>query len=546
MSAPHNLPADVLSAQQLANYRDIAAKEWTAGQRAQTRTVLRELIRDTKATDPLEAASARLKDLEEAEGSVTVRERALWYGAALDIQSEGREGREEVATQDRPAADPTKKGKGRKGKKKDGKARHRPAKASASWVKALGKDVLVLDVRGSETAFDEHALLEQLRAGAGPIGPHLGKAPRSGWCQIRDLLDVTFPELPRVLPESDVLLFGFRLDEKKGLPTARLRAEAKATARARASSDGLVAPTKEEVDAVYDELAERWYAGATPTSTVVPVTVHLDEFRVLVHTKSAKLRDMVRAALGGTKASERPALWTELERRDLAATDLRRENGIAESGKADLGRDLLLWICARTAGGTGVLDLGDGSGERLEFWIDDRVKLIRQVPDEKTLKVELGRAPTEGGSLFAALADGAQPTSMRITLRAKEREFHATIEGGQAVALGLPCLVKPSTEAEITDALVERLLLYAEADELVMRLTEAFLADRASGWGQRMNGLRRALGIEIAQRYAWDEATKQGFLFAHMLPGAQTTIAEALGTATTQARGRASRGRASV
>ena len=521
---PAPLPADVLSEQQLLNYVDIAVREHLPGVHEAARVVLRETMRLSGSTDPIQTASEMCRAIEAEKGSITVKQRALLYAAGVHVRDEGRAGREQVSTQDRPAPVPEAKGKSRKGRgKKDGKAKHKPARPPSSWVKALGKDVLILEV---VEPVDDADLLAALQKGAGPKGPHIGKDARAGWCQVRDLLDTEFPVLPRVGGDNGVLLWGFRRDEKKGLPTARLRAEAGALARARKSEAGDQAPTREEVATAYDELAAKWYASATPTSTLVPLTYHRDEGRILVHTRSTKLRDAIREAIGpGVKRRQRSETWTELERRDPAATDLRRENGVGE-GKADLGRDLLLWVCARTMGGTGVLTLPDA--ERVEFWVDDKVKLSRSVPGEKAMRIELAKAPTEGGSLAAALADGAQPWSMRVTLRAADRDTHVTIEDGQAVAFGLPCLIAPDgSDGSITDALTERILLFDEADRLFGHLLAAFLTDRAGGWGQRMTSLRQKLGLEIAKRYGWNPTTKQGFLFAHMLEGQQTTLEDA-------------------
>jgi hypothetical protein len=58
-------------------------------------------------------------------------------------------------------------------------------------------------------------------------------------------------------------------------------------------------------------------------------------------------------------------------------------------------------------------------------------------------------------------------------------------------------------------------------------LLTAALGDRfdKGTWRQRMTALRGQLGLEMVKRWGFDSASGQGFLFAHMLPGQQTTLA---------------------
>ena len=116
------------------------------------------------------------------------------------------------------------------------------------------------------------------------------------------------------------------------------------------------------------------------------------------------------------------------------------------------------------------------------------------------MRIELAKAPPRAGR-SPRLADGAQPWSIRVTLRAADRDTHVTIEDGQAVAFGLPCLIAPDGSGRVDHGRVERICSSTE------RIGSSGTSSRPSSrtapaeWGQHVTSLRQKLGLEIAKRY---------------------------------------------
>ena len=508
---------------------DMAAKNCTAEVLAMARQEMREWMRNHGVGRPLEAMTIRLKEM----GPATVNARGLIVYAARELLDEGRANRGDVPTMDAPAGDVG--GKGKKGKRAKGaKSATGPKKnkRSVAWVAKLGANAV-----GFRASFApaEERLLEMIQAGSFARRPEeIMSSPEYGFCPIDDPSIGTseLSALPSIGSDPEWVVWGLRRDAKTGCPTHRFRYEAEHEATAEALAKGYAnasgAAIKERVDAK----VSAWYRTATPQTTVIPLAWHRPTWTLYVFSDNAEAVSAAQMRAAKTLgALNRVPTRIEL----IPATDIDKCNRTSirseeteTTGPADLPADLLLWLVGRQLGGTGVIQLGDGT--RIEWWADDAVECERSGADEKKLRVKLGGAPAEGGSLAAALADGAVLRSARIAIRVDEQTWKVTLGSGAPKSWKLPVLGKPDgTPAGLDSVVDERLRLWQRGERYLLALLEVAIGDRLdrSAWRQRVGTLRQLLGVEIVKRWGFDPATKQGVLFAHMLQGAggeQTTL----------------------
>ena len=296
---------------------------------------------------------------------------------------------------------------------------------------------------------------------------------RAGSVPVRDLLDTEFPVLPRVGGDNGVLLWGFRRDEKKGLPTARLRAEAGARPRPQ-ERGGRPGPTREEVATAYDELAAKWYASATDEH---PGAAHLPPGRGAHHGAPARRSSGTRReAIGpGVKRASAPRpgpSWSAATRRTAsgARTAWARKRG-------------------RPRGGTCCSGCAPGPWWHRAHYCPRRARRVlgrqgeapARVPGEKAMRIELAKAPPRAGrsprlaGQRAAVVDTGDPP--------RGRPGHPRHDRGRAggrVRAALPDRARRRTGRSRTR---ERICSFDEADRLFGHLLAAFLTDRAGGVG---------------------------------------------------------------
>lgn len=511
------LPPEVENETRLRNLCDIAEREHTREQLQAARQQHREWMRNHGAGDPMEAAALRLQEMDAAGHGNTVKARALVLHAAASIRDEGREGRDEVPSQDRPGGDPGPKAKG----KRAARAKREPkSKRSTAWLRHLGNRVA--SYRAS-FGVDDTRLLEMLRAGAFRATPsQIRSEPVWGLIRIdeptADIRDLA--ALPALGSDPEYVVFGLRRDAKTGCPTHRFRFDAEATATQDARAAGQAEAHKAAIRERIDALVSDWYATATPQTTIWPIVYHRPSFTFHVMASVAEAHEeaasLISRTVGGLTRAGSALQAVEVE--DLVATELRHQGGQG-SGDADLGADLLLWLVGRQLGGTGVLTVGDS---KLEWWLDESCALDRKtVEGEKPLRVRLGGAPAEGGSLATALADGAVLRSARLTLRTDEQDWTCTVSGGVAEAWDLPTLTRPDGTAAGLDAAVdERLRLWERGRALFGALVDAFLRERLDRgtWRQRVSAVQRSVlkGVDDT-RTRFVASTGQVALFAEQV-----------------------------
>ena len=515
------LPHEVANETHRRNLCDIAERECTAEQLTAARQQHRAWMLEHAQGDPLQAAALRLGEMNGA----TVKQRALVVHAAAAVLDEGRQGREDVPTADGLGGDPGEGKKGRKGKRKA--QGPKKSKRSTAWLRHLG--ATVARYRAS-AVLDDARLLELLREGAFRRRPEeIMALPEYGFCPITDpsIGTAEMSALPAIGADPEWVVWGWRRDAKTGCPTHRFRFEAEREATTEALAEGKANASGARIKELMEERVTGWYRTATPQTTVWPVTYHRPTHTFHVHGASGKDLEACVGRIQATIGSlvHVPTVVEAAPSDGLARTDVRSQD-VAGDGAANLGVDLLLWLVGRQLGGTGVMTLADG--RRLEWWLDDAVELARSTSDDKKLRVKLAGAPAEGGSLAAALADGATIQGARITLKLDEDKWSVNVTSGAGRAWKLPTLTKPDgTPAGLDAAVDERLRLWMRGRALLDGLMEAYLVERVDRgtWRQRVSALRAQLGLEMVKRWAFDPKTGVGFLFSHMLPGEQGTLA---------------------
>jgi hypothetical protein len=518
-----DLPPALSTDARIENYVGIAEEKYTAEQLSNAREVHRAWMIEHGVGDSMRAAGIRYGEMVSA--GAKVHELALMVHAAVKTRDLARVDRDSVPTLDRPGGDPGETKKGKRAPKGPPKNRR-----STAWVKRLGSSVVAFRVG---FGVGDERLLELLHAGSFARRPEeiRDAVPVFGFCPIDDPASSTIElaAVPSLGSDPEYVVWGLRRDHKAGCPTHRFRFEAERDATVEARGKGKEQATTAQIkDGIEARVAE-WYRAATPQTTVFPVVYHRPSFTFAVHTDNAtaveEAAKLLRATLGQVDRVHAAVVDAEQDA-ELPRTDLRSADGHAE-GAASFSADLLLWLVGRQLGGTSGVDLDAG---RVEWHLESDAKLERPTADGKPIRISLGGAPAEGGSLAAALADGASFTAARITLRLpeKEQEWSATVKAGEARAWRLPTTTKPDGTAEGLDSAIdERLRLWRRGEALFGDLVRAFLSERQDPktWRQRVTAIRQQLGIALVQAYAFNAETGQGFLFAHMLPGEQGTLA---------------------
>ena len=92
---------------------------------------------------------------------------------------------------------------------------------------------------------------------------------------------------------------------------------------------------------------------------------------------------------------------------------------------------------------------------------------------------------------------------------------HATLEGWDAKAVGLPGTVIIAEEDDLPGAVFERVELYREFCRARDALFLAFAQVRADPerWGRARECMREWIGLELARKFITDDTGKQGLLF---------------------------------
>jgi len=541
------LPAEIADATRRRNLTDIAEREHTAEQLTAARLAHREWMRSHGVGDAMQAAALRLQNMNGA----TVKQRALVLHAAVAVFDEARSDRDQVPTLDNPSGDPG-EGAGRKGRKGKGKKGQGPAKSkrSTSFVKRIGTSVVSYRVAVS---VPDATLLEVLRAGGFRRRPEeITTEIAWGWCPIDDPASSTaeIGSLPTIGSDPEFVVFGLRRDAKTGCPTHRFRYESEREATLEASAAGKTNASSQRIKELTEIRVSNWYRSATPQTTVIPVSWHRPTSTLHVHSTNAEALTQAALLASPLGAMERVPGNLDGMPGDLHRTDLRSSDGAA-TGDANAGADLLLWLTGKAIAGVAKLQLphdtlpsdpkADGT---LEWWLDDAVEMERRGADEKPLRVKLSGAPGEGGSLAAALADGAVLRSARVVLVFQDKRWSVNLGlGGVVTGWKLPVLTKPDgTPAGLDAAIDERLRLWRDGDALLVQLVAAFRAERVVKglWRQRTGAIQREIikGIDhIRERFI--SSTGQVSMFAEQIA---EHVEHVNAEAAPRARGRKARG----
>lgn len=425
------------------------------------------------------------------------------------------------------------------------------SKKSAAWVKDIGKNTVVLDI----VAVPED-MVGAFAAGRFRTPGASGWTEASGFCVLDDALaedGAGFTE-ERLCVAPGLWAVGWRTD-KRVLPKRRIEREIlreEAAWLAANERERVPATVKGEIrECVTLDIARR----TTPEIRVVPLTVEASTGRLLAHGRLSdkehgRLLGALRVAgfdLADHGAEDVLPLEDYYALLRTTPGSLRSEAVPGPSAEAPpegrdtplpahVGPEFLLWLWWRTAtgGGSGRVEW---SGGWCEFWLDGRV-VLDTAPERDDWGVEVkpcsvtvgGSDPEASIAALAALADGYLPRSIRVGLRTPARPaqdgdggeepaaesltFHATLEGWQDVAVGLPACVVVHDPDDVAAAIHERLALYDTARGLLDRLWCRYAAERVGPeWPARHRGMREWLGLAIVERFTCDPRTGQGLLF---------------------------------
>lgn len=156
-----------------------------------------------------------------------------------------------------------------------------------------------------------------------------------------------------------------------------------------------------------------------------------------------------------------------------------------------LGREFLtwLWFCSDVQEGL-FRDLDDPSGDAVEVWFDDALKLEVRVDKARESTTARGEAPGEMAAARAALRAGQKVTEAKLRIVKGEREYVCTIKADRLSLSGVKCprSFAPDTEERV----VERLLLLEDLERTIDALFERFVRLRLdpAAWGAELSRMR--------------------------------------------------------
>lgn len=499
---------EVSDAARVGNYVMIAERDVPAAELAEEVTWHRGWMRENNVGDPMVAASRRIQGQRDAGSAPKVIEIARIVYAAVQVREEGREGLAQAPTIDSIGGDiRPDTGKKKRGGRGKGKGKGPQGRRAIRWLGQLGRTVTHFKLGFGP---DNERIVEVLAGSWFTWDPkEIRKDPVYGWCDLGKPMD-TEPcsAVPSIGGDPEYVVWGLRCDSKaSGCPSKRFQIEADQEALEEAVSKGYAAPTSARVKDLFDQKRSAWYADATPTTTVIPVSLHRPTFTVTVHTGDAKAVEaaekLLQAAFGN--ADRVQSAVRAAPTAGIAPISLRHPDLYAEGG-ARLAEDFLVWLlCRRPEVDTSVSSMRTVKLPDLtvvEWWPDDAVELVRAAKDDdKRITVKVGGAPEEGAVLAAAIASGAVPKRATIAIRHTDRQWRVTVENGEGNAWKLPCEVKigRGTPEELDACVDERLRLLAVGRSMLGALMDAFLVARAD-FQQLGHLYRKSIKAELGRQ----------------------------------------------
>ena len=406
---------------------------------------------------------------------------------------------------------------------------------AAAWVKDIGKNGTIWRLAGGT---GRPAVFFDRRLGAGAPSER-----RVGWCLLDEPLQMEAGAWSSErLHVGELICAGWRVDTVK-LPAKRIKIETTRRVRSWCAENRREKAPAKIVAEIEEIVTSEILATMTPETKIVPVVIDEKAGAMLAFGAGVKEADEIGNALRGAGVSLVGALAEDVVGPELTEAlgltqpdDLRLDvcpsphTGRAEAIGEHSHREFLLWLWwrAQASGGTATI-LGGTPGE-VSWWMDAPISLSREGGDFGACTVTVGGADAESCAAgLASLAEGYTPIRVRIGVRVpvlsadegepvKEREhrdYHATLEGWDAKAVGLPGTVIIAEEDDLPGAVFERVELYRECCRARDALFLAFAQVRADPerWGRARECMREWIGLELARKFITDDTGKQGLLF---------------------------------
>lgn len=494
----------------MLEHRDTARKLMGAeyeGAIAPKRTVLRDLARKMGGT-VLDALAKLLK-----ERQVSDLEQMAWVAAAVDCVEEGQRGEVINLSHMRPVPDQP------------------PAPSLPGWVRRI--------CNGTRYAYQAKGknvgeLREWLKKAIflDPPGP---MERVEGACSVGYAFDLSFDDVDSWLFCSDVIVVGWRLDERR-VGSGLLDSETEKAVRAWMEEEGKRWCPKAFRKEIREGVKARLLAAALPARRIFPIVIHRTEGWVVVSGPTKVAMAVEKRLLDGALPWRLDDVLRPEERARLGllgdrCTDLREQDVVAvpESSSADtpaLGAgamaDFLLWLAVEGQD-TGRLSM---EGTDLEWSLEGEAILwVPRGAEEGIVTVEVSTA--EAGPFVTSLAEGGHLAALRIAVSeafpgegedAQGDTYVLTLdrsEGGLKIrGVGLPKIESAGGGEDVIDAEVySRVEFYKKMIHLLGVLIRRFSLVRMTDWGSVIERGRAWVGFELEKRFVFSAETGQGWLF---------------------------------
>ena len=403
---------------------------------------------------------------------------------------------------------------------------------AAAWVKDIGKNGTIWRLAGGT---GRPAVFFDRRLGAGAPSER-----RVGWCLLDEPLQMEAGAWSSErLHVGELICVGWRVDTVK-LPAKRIKIETTRRVRSWCAENRREKAPAKIVAEIEEIVTSEILATMTPETKIVPVVIDEKAGAVIAFGAGVKEADEIGNALRGAGVSLVGALAEDVVGPELTEAlgltqpdDLRLDvcpsphTGRAEAIGEHSHREFLLWLWWRAQASEGTATILGGTPGEVSWWMDAPISLSREGGDFGACTVTVGGADAESCAAgLASLAEGYTPIRVRVGIRVpvlvsgggatdEHRDYHATLEGWDAKAVGLPGTVIIAEEDDLPGAVFERVELYRECCRARDALFLAFAQVRADSerWGGTRAAMRAWIGLELARKFITDDTGKQGLLF---------------------------------
>lgn len=400
-----------------------------------------------------------------------------------------------------------------------------------SWIRQIGRGHVVrATFLAGPSVEDWRAACRNKKAALGLLQPRV-----EGVCEIGCARLAEFEDLNQ-FSFGEYIVFGWVVQTRK-VNTKTLQAECERRIReARKKAEAAGEKFKKgDRDHIKNDCKDELLRQVVPNTLVHPVVIDPARGIVWFHGSEEAWERFKMTFMYGFQRSRVTdkldvdlinMLGTVVESTDLRKTEALRAvptKAKATSWMEHPYRDLLLWLLLTSKPASTGLSRGNACG-RLTWAVDDLV--IETASPRNELRIAGG----DSGAVMAALAEGGTLKHLELSITQEvAREGESVVErlfcyeftvkalkdNKTGVLVGKPTVLPVgSSIGEWSGAVTERILSFELLHAILKDIVGEFAIARASDqWQAVVDAGRKWVGLELMRRFAFDEASGQGWLF---------------------------------